>query len=359
MFATLPGGRLPVAVLGATGGVGQRLVALLEEHPWFELAALCASPRSAGRPYGEVVRWGLPGEPPTRVAGRRVLPPEPIEGVPLVLSALDARVAGEVERAWAEVGAFVVSNARSHRLHPDVPLVVPEVNPEHLALLERQSFGAGRIVTNPNCSTIGLTLALAPWHRAFGVRRVSVVTLQAISGAGLSGPRAHELVDNLVPAIPGEEEKIEVESRRILGALGEHGVVPADLVVSAQTNRVPVLEGHTACVSVELARDADEAGLLAAWREFRGPPQELGLPSAPERPVRVHLAPDAPQPRRVRDLDRGMSAHVGRLRPCPLLGWRFVTVSHNTLRGAAGGALLLAELCVARGLVAGVAPPSA
>lgn len=359
MRVLAPAKRLPVAVLGATGSVGQRLVALLADHPWFELAAVCASPRSTGRPYGEVVRWGLPGAPPRAAAALQVRSPEPIEGIGLVLSALDASVAGRVERAFAEAGALVVSNARSHRLHPDVPLVVPEINPEHLALLERQRFGSGRIVTNPNCATIGLTLALAPLQRSFGVRRVAVVTLQAISGAGLDGPRAHELTDNLVPQIPGEEEKLEVETRRILGTLEAEGVRPADCVVSAQANRVPVLDGHTLCVSVELAQQADEHALLAAWREFRGPPQELELPSAPFQPVRYHPAPDAPQPRRVRDLDGGMSVHVGRLRPCPLLGWRFVAVSHNMLRGAAGGALLLAELCVARGIVSlDQAPPA-
>lgn len=345
------GERIPVAVLGATGTVGQRLVALLEGHPRFELAAVAASERSAGRPYGEAVRWLLPTPLPERAAALTVRRCEPPFELPLVFSALDSEVARSVEPLCAAEGALVVSNAGAHRMHPAVPLVVPEVNPEHLELLSRQDFGPGAILTNPNCTTIGLVLALAPLARAFGVRRAHVVSLQAISGAGLPGVASLEILDNVIPHIAGEEQKVESEARKILGTLGPAGVDEAQLALSATCTRVHVLDGHTLCVSVELGRRARAEELLAAWTGFRGLPQELALPSAPSRPVHVHSAPDAPQPRLCRDLDRGMAAHVGRLRPCPLLGWKFVTLSHNTLRGAAGGTLLLAELAAARGLV--------
>lgn len=341
--------RIPVAVLGATGSVGQRMVALLERHPWFELAALCASERSAGRPYGEVVRWLSPEPLPPRAAAMVVREAGADLDLPLVFSALDSDVAGPLERAHAAAGRMVVSNAKNHRMHPAVPLLVPEINADHLALLGAQDFGPGRILTNPNCSTIGLALALAPLHAAFGVERVQVVTMQAVSGAGLSGPTSFELVDNLIPFIAGEEEKLESETLKILGTLEEGRVRPAELVLSAHCNRVPVLDGHTECVSVGLASPASREEILAAWRDFAGAPQRLGLPSAPGRPV-LHLqAPDAPQPRLHRSLENGMATVVGRLRPCPLLGWKFVLLTHNTLRGAAGGAILAAELAVAEG----------
>lgn len=344
--------RVPCAVLGATGAVGQRFVTLLEEHPWFEPVLLGASSRSVGRPYPEACRW-VQAEPcPPRAATTEVAPVDPVDGVPLVFSALDREVAGPAERAWAEAGALVVSNAASHRMEPDVPLVVPEVNPDHLALLERQP-GPGGIVTNPNCSTIGLVLALAPLHRAFGVERLHVVTLQALSGAGVPGVSGLEALDNLIPFIPNEERKLATESRKILGTLGEDGVAPAELVVSAQCNRVAVLDGHTECVSVQLGREAWEAEIRAAWDGFRAAPQELDLPSAPTRPTRYLDEEDAPQPRRHRNVDKGMACTIGRLQPCPVLGWRFVALSHNTLRGAAGGAVLVAELATARGYLRG------
>jgi aspartate-semialdehyde dehydrogenase len=336
-------------VLGATGSVGQRFVALLAEHPWFELAHLAASERSAGRAYGEVVRWCLPDPVPARARGMRVATLEEEHGCRLVFSALEAGVAGPVERAEAARGRLVVSNTRTHRMEPDVPLLVPEINPGHLALLERQSPRGGGLVTNPNCSTIGVCLALAPLARRFGLRRAHVVTLQALSGAGLEGPSALSMLDNLIPFIAGEEEKLESETLKILGSLEAGGVRPAEIAVSAACNRVGVLDGHTACVSIELARPASAEELLAAWEGFRGPPQELGLPSAPARPLVYLAAPDAPQPRLHRELERGMAAVLGRLRPCPLLGWKFVVLSPNTLRGAAGGALLCAELAVAEG----------
>ena len=346
----LPGGeRVPVAVLGATGSVGQRFISLLHDHPWFELVGVAASERSAGRTYAEAARWMQTEPCPESVREMVVSRSAETLGVPLVFSALDGDVAGELEVAHARAGALVVSNARSHRMAPDVPLLVPEVNPDHLALLDQQDHGRGGIVTNPNCSTIGLALALAPLSRTFGVERVSVVTMQALSGAGLPGVSSLDALDNLIPFIRGEEEKLETEPAKIFGALGDGGVVPAGLSVSAQCNRVAVLDGHTECVSVTLGQDVEEADIVRAWEESRGAPQELGLPSAPAQPI-LYLADEAaPQPRLHRDLEGGMACAIGRLRPCPLLGWKFVCLSHNTLRGAAGGALLCAELAVAQG----------
>ena len=340
---------IPVAVLGATGTVGQRFVALLAGHPWFELAAVAASPRNAGRPYGEAVHWVQTTTLPERAAAMTLVEAAPPIDAPLVFSALGAEIADQIETAFAEAGALVVSNASSHRMDPDVPLVVPEVNADHLGLLAAQPFERGGIVTNPNCSTIGLVLALAPLHRSFGVTRAHVVTLQALSGAGMPGVASLEALDNLIPFIRGEEEKLAAETRKLLGTLQGERVAEAQVVVSPQCNRVAVLDGHTECVSVELERSATREELLAVWEGFRGPPQELDLPSAPARPTRYLADPAAPQPRLHRDLDRGMACAIGRLAPCAALQWKFVCLSHNTLRGAAGGALLLAELAVARG----------
>jgi aspartate-semialdehyde dehydrogenase len=354
------GRRIRVAVLGATGSVGQRFLSLLADHPWFELGALTASERSADRSYGEATPWvqTVPLRP--EVAAMQVHRTEPsaVPECPLVFSALDARVAGEVERAFADAGRLVVSNARNHRLKPSVPVVVPEVNPDHLRLVDvqRRDGGTGAIVTNPNCSTIGLVLALKPLHDAFGVRTVNVVTLQAVSGAGLPGIPSLQILDNVIPYIPGEEEKIEAETRKILGRFEDGRIAECTLAISAQCNRVPVVDGHTMCVSVGLERAADPAEVRRAFETFSGGPAAGELPSAPERPIHYLDAPDAPQARLHRDVDRGMAAMVGRLRPCPLASFRFVVLSHNTLRGAAGGALLLAELAAARGLVPGFAP---
>lgn len=348
-----PGGRIPVAVLGATGAVGQRFVNLLAGHPWFRLDVLAASERSVGRPYREAVHWVQESPIPAEVADRVVQGCEPpLEGIPLVFSALDSKVAGPVEGAFAREGHLVVSNARNHRMESSVPLLVPEVNAEHLKLLDHQAT-AGGILTNPNCSTIGLTLALAPLDVAFGLRSVHTTTLQAVSGAGLPGISALEVVDNVVPHIGGEEEKMEEESRKILGTATEAGagVEPRDLRVGAQCTRVPVVDGHTQCVSVELEASAEPRAVVEALRTFRGPPQRLGLPTAPRFPIHVMEDPDHPQPRLHRDLEGGMAVAVGRIRPCPILDLRFVTVSHNTVRGAAGGALLVGELAVARGVL--------
>jgi aspartate-semialdehyde dehydrogenase len=353
--------RIPVAVLGATGSVGQRFVALLADHPWFELRALTASERSAGRPYCDAVNWAQTTPLPPAFAGRVLerTEPEATEGCPIAFSALDSSIAGEAETAFARAGRLVVSNSRNHRMDPDVPLVVPEVNPDHLELVRPAAERAGRgaILTNPNCSTIGLVMALKPLVEAFGVERLHVSTLQAVSGAGLPGVPSLSILDNAIPFISGEEEKLESEPLKILGSLGEGGIESARIAISAQCNRVPVSDGHTLCVSVGLARRAEARELREAWESFSAEPQQRGLPSAPRRPIHFLDDPDAPQPRLHRDLEGGMAVSVGRLRPCPLLDFRFVALVHNTLRGAAGGALLLGELALARGLVPGHAAP--
>jgi aspartate-semialdehyde dehydrogenase len=344
-------------VLGATGSVGQRFISLLSRHPWFEIAALTASERSAGKPYGEAVSW-LQEEPlPPEIAAMEVLPTAPPLPCRMLFSALDSTAAQEAEPLLARAGHFVVSNAKSHRMGADIPLVVPEINPGHLALLDHQSFGEGALVTNPNCSTIGLVLALKPLFDAFGIRRAHVVTLQALSGAGVPGVPSLAALDNVVPFIGGEEDKVENEPRKILGRFAEGAIEPAEMTISAQCNRVAVIDGHLECVSLELGRRASLEEVEAALEGFRGLPQELGLPSAPEHPVLLTREPDRPQPRLDRGRGAGMSATVGRLRPCPLFDYKFVVLSHNTLRGAAGGALLVAELALAMGRVPGLTVP--
>jgi aspartate-semialdehyde dehydrogenase len=339
---THPESPIPVCVLGATGSVGQRFISLLERHPWFNLVAVAASKRSAGKTYADAVRWSLPEPIPERIASmvvHSVADIPRIEGR-IAFSALDSDVAGPIEEAFAVAGRFVVTNAKNHRMDRRVPLVVPEVNADHLTLLETQDFGKGRILANPNCSTIGLVLALKPLADAFGVKRVSVTTMQALSGAGLTGPSAFEMTDNLIPFIAGEEEKLEFEARKILD--------DARLIVSAQCNRVGVVDGHTLCISVELEHDASASELIQTWQDFQSTPQELELPSAPSQPTIYLDAADAPQPRQHRDLGGGMATTIGRLRECAILDWKFVALSHNTLRGAAGGAILAAEMAVAK-----------
>ena len=349
--------KIPVAVLGATGSVGQRFIALLDNHPWFEIVALTASERSAGKSYGEAASWMQASPLPAHIAEMTVLPTEP--GLPcrLVFSALDSKTAREIEGPMADAGHFVVSNASAHRMDPDVPLMVPEVNPDHLDLVHSQSWkNGGAIVTNPNCSTIGLVLALKPLVDTFGLEQVHVVTLQALSGAGVPGVSSMAIIDNLVPYIGNEEDKLETEPAKILGRLQDGGIEPNDVTLSAQCNRVAVLDGHTECVSVLLAQRASQDEVQRALRDFTSVPQELRLPSAPQQPVHVTSLADRPQPRLDRDRDGGMALTVGRLRPCPLFDYKFVALSHNTLRGAAGGSILVAELAVVRGLVPDVDP---
>ncbi len=342
--------KIPVAVLGATGAVGQRLVSLLGSHPWFELAALCASERSVGKPYLEAARWLLPSPPPAFAREAAVEPCEPSARYAIAFSALDAGPATAIEEAFARAGILVASNARSHRMRQDVPLVVPEVNPGHLELARSQPYGRGAILTNPNCSTIGLVLALAPLEEAFGLESVSVTTLQAASGAGYPGVSSLDLIDNVIPYISGEEEKLESEPLKILGRLEGGRVERASFGVSATATRVPVIDGHTLVVSARLRSETSRDEVLAAWGGWRGAIADLGLPSAPATPLELRDEADRPQPRLDREAGGGMSVVLGRLRPCSLGGWKFVALSHNTLRGAAGGTILLAELAVARGL---------
>ncbi len=344
-----------VGILGATGLVGQRLIERLTDHPWFRITALAASDRSAGRPYAEAATWRLSASPPRQVAAmvvRRCAVDE-LGECDLVLSALDAQIAREVEPQFAQAGLAVISNSSAFRQHEEVPLLVPEVNASHLELIEapRRRNGGGFIVTNPNCSTTGLALALAPLHLAFGIEKLVVATLQAISGAGIDGLRAFDLVDNVVPYIPTEEEKIEQEMGKILGTLEGERIHRAELAVSAHCHRVPTLDGHLEAVSVGLRRRVEPVEVVAVLEQFRGEVTDENLPSAIERPIVVRAEPDRPQPRLDRDCGNGMSVVVGRVRRCPVLDVRLALLSHNTVRGAAGGTLLNAELLAARDLL--------
>lgn len=342
--------KIPVAVLGATGTVGQKFVRLLTDHPWFEVVAVAASEQSAGRPYGEVVRWRETTALPERVAAmtvQRCAPPLP--GA-IAFSALDADVAAAVEQAFARAGVLVVTNAKSHRMEPDVPLLIPEVNPGHLALLESQRKGrgwSGGIVANPNCSTAGLALALAPLHQAFIVEKLFVSTMQAISGAGYPGVASLDIVGNVIPYIGGEEEKMEEETRKILGPTG----TDAALILSAHTNRVATVDGHLETVSVGFSRRVAPEEAVRVLEGFRAPAKVATLPSTPARPIEVDRRPDRPQTRLDLERGNGMTVTVGRVRPCPLLDLRLVLLSHNTIRGAAGAAIQNAELLVAEGYV--------
>jgi aspartate-semialdehyde dehydrogenase len=344
--------KIPVGILGATGVVGQRFVQLLDQHPWFEPAWLAASDRSAGMPYREAVRWRLRTPIPERVAGMKVSPAS-LEGAPRVIfAALDADIAGQVEPRFAANGCAVISNSSALRMQEDVPLVVPEVNADHVKLIHAQRWrhdSGGLVVTNPNCSAIGLVMGLAPLHQRFGLEKVMVVTMQAVSGAGYPGVASLDILGNVIPYIGKEEEKMEEETRKLLGRAEANRIRPAEFAISAQCNRVAVEDGHMESVSVKLARKASAEEMIDAWRTFRAAPQELRLPNAPDPPIVYDEAPDHPQPRFDVDRGAGMTASVGRLRPCGVLDWKFTVLSHNTIRGAAGAALLNAELLKAEG----------
>lgn len=348
--------RIPVAVLGATGSVGQRFVQLLENHPWFRLHEVVASERSAGKNYGDAAQWRLDTLLPTTAADLQVKPLHAELESKIVFSGLDSSVAGEAEDFYADRGAVVVSNSKNHRLDADVPLLIPEINAEHIGAIELQRKrrgGKGYIVTNPNCSTVGIAMALAPLHRRFGVKTLSAVTMQAISGAGYSGVPSFAILDNVIPYISGEEEKIEREPLRILGEWRDGGFADASFTISAQTNRVPVIDGHMICMSVAFV-ERERATLDAvrqAIREFTGEPQRLGLPSAPKQPLHLVDEADRPQPRLDRDRENGMAVTVGRIRPCNILDVRMISLVHNTVRGAAGVAILNAELLKAKKLL--------
>jgi len=353
-----PSKRIPVAVLGATGSVGQRFVQLLEDHPWFKLHEVVASERSAGKSYGQAADWRLDTLMPNDAAALSVKNLGADLDSRLVFSGLDSSVAGEAEDDYANRGCIVVSNSRNHRMDPDVPLLIPEINADHIAAIERQRKrrgGRGAIITNPNCSVVGLAMAIAPIERLYGIEQLHVTTMQAISGAGYAGVASYAILDNVIPYIGGgEEQKIEAEPRKILGRWENDRFVDAPFRISAQVNRVPTIDGHLMTISLGV-RNRNVVNLdhvREAIDNFRGEPQNLRLPSAPKKPLHYVAGDDRPQPRLDRDRERGMSVSIGRLRPCSLLDLRMVALVHNTIRGAAGAAILNAELLEAKGLLA-------
>jgi aspartate-semialdehyde dehydrogenase len=346
--------KIRVGVLGATGMVGQRFIQLLENHPWFEVAALVGSERSAGKRYGDVAHWVLPGGVPDSVRNTVVLGEDETLDTPLIFSALPSSVATETELRLAAAGHMVCSNASSHRMAPDVPLLVPEVNPDHLDLIAVQRKNrnwSGALVTNPNCTSTPIAMSFRPLQDAIGIDKAFVVSMQALSGAGYPGVPSIDALDNVVPYIGGEEDKVETEPQKMLGIFNGQGIDDADFVTSAHCNRVAVADGHTECISLSFKRQTSVEEISELLRQWRAQPQELGLPSAPPQPVIVLDAPDRPQPRLDRELGKGMSTVVGRIRTCSILEYKFVALAHNTIRGAAGGSVLNAELMVAQGLL--------
>lgn len=344
--------KIPVGILGATGVVGQRFIQMLEHHPWFEVAWLAASDRSEGKVYAEAARWRLKTAIPAAVAKMLVSPATPDGAPKVIFAALDSAIAAELEPRFADAGCAVVSNSSALRMQEDVPLVIPEVNAGHIKLIDIQGWrkkSGGYVVTNPNCSAIGLVLALAPIHQRFGLDTVMAVTMQAISGAGYPGVASLDILGNVIPFIKNEEEKMEEETKKLLGQVNGSKVIPGAFAMSAQCNRVAVEDGHTESISIRLKKKAKPDEIIESWKAYRAEPQELKLPSAPERPVVYLEANDRPQPRFDIDMGAGMTTVVGRLRPCSVLDWKFTVLSHNTIRGAAGAALLNAELLKAKG----------
>ena len=345
--------KIAVGVLGATGMVGQQFARLLQNHPWFDFKWAGASDRSAGKKYRDATSWRLDGAMPSSVSDLTVEDCKPGNAPKLVFSSMDASVATEIERAFAQAGHVVVSNSRNHRMEADVPLLIPEINASHLKIIplqQRQRGWKGQIVTNPNCSTMALALALAPLKQ-FGIKRVLVTTMQAISGAGYPGVASMDINANVIPFIGGEEEKIQQETQKILGEFTGDALAPLAALVSAHCNRVPVVDGHMVATSVELEQKPSDAAILAAFAGFRGIPQDRNLPSAPPQPVIYLSEPDRPQPRRDAERENGMAVFIGRLRSCPVLGTKFVALGHNTIRGAAGAAVLNAELMYSEGML--------
>lgn len=334
--------KIPVTILGATGTVGQQFVALLANHPWFEIIALTGSERSVGKPYIEAVHWLQPTPIDPNIAHIIVSANEPISTASIAFSALDTSIAGHIESAYAEAGILVISNASAHRMREDVPLLIPDVNPDHVELLKKQTT-KGKIVTNPNCTATGLSIALKPLHDKFGVKSVHVVTFQAISGAGYPGVSAFDILDNVIPYISGEEDKMETEPQKILG--------DSSIVISAQCNRAPIIDGHLECVSVTLKEKASAEDLIEAWNSYRGLAQEWKLPSAPLQPINYQNGRHYPQPRLQKMTGKGMAVSIGQLRKSSNFDFQFTLLSHNTIRGAAGGAILNAELLVKKGHV--------
>lgn len=341
--------------------VGQRFIQLLENHPWFEIAWLAASDRSSGKRYGDAAKWRLEFPLPERIANMTVSPADPGGAPRIIFAALDTDIAREMEPKFAAAGCAVVSNSSAFRMHPNVPLVIPEVNADHLHLIEEQPWrkeSGGYMVTNPNCSAIGLVVALKPLEERFGIEQIFVTTMQAVSGAGYPGVPSMDILGNVVPYIKSEEEKMEAETLKLLGRLDGHAVTPLAARMSAHCNRVAVEDGHTESVSIKLKKKASREDILAAWAEFK-PLAGKHLPMAPEQPVEFAPQDDRPQPRLDRNRGRGMGVTVGRLRPCGLLDWKFTALSHNTIRGAAGAAILNAELLASLGKLEPVAAAAA
>ena len=341
--------KIPVAVLGATGSVGQKFIELLANHPWFEVSELCASEKSAGKNYSEAADWFLSSPLSKRIGELVVKECKPILKSKIVFSGLDSSVAGEIETEFAKAGYKVISNSRNHRMDKDVPLLVPEVNPDHLELIKHQQFGEGCIVTNPNCSVIGMVIALKPLLDKFGLDIVNVSTMQAISGAGHPRVVKLDIEDNVIPFIRGEEEKVETEPLKIFGRMNGQKIINTDFKMSAQCNRVNVTDGHTECVQIQMKNKVNIDEIKKAWNEFSGEPQKLGLPLAPAKPIHYFDEDSSPQPKHLKDIDKGMAVSIGRLRTDSIFDYKFVILSHNTVRGAAGGAILCAELMKAKG----------
>lgn len=343
--------KIKVGILGATGSVGQKFIELLKNHPWFEIAELGASERSAGKKYSDATNWIMKTPLQKNVADLIVKECLPNFEAKLIFSGLDSSVAEQIETDFANAGYFVISNSRNHRFDKDVPLLIPEVNADHLELLNAQPYKGG-IVTNPNCSTIGMVLALKPLHDAFKIKKINVVTMQALSGGGYPGIPSMDIIDNVIPFISGEEEKMETEPLKILGKLGDGEIIfENNIKISAQCNRVAVIDGHLETVQVEFETKPTKVEIIAAWENFKGIPQELELPFAPIKPVHYFSQNNLPQPKLQRDIENGMAASVGRLREDSLFHYKFVVLSHNTVRGAAGGTILNAELLKAKGFL--------
>jgi aspartate-semialdehyde dehydrogenase len=344
--------KIEVGVLGATGTVGQKFIKLLEDHPWFELTEVAASERTAGKLYADAVPWKQVTPIPERARSLKIRPCTPDLKCRIVFSGMDSSVAGPIEEDFARAGYIVLSNSKNHRMDEDVPLIIPEVNPEHFGLIPIQRENRksnGYIITNSNCTTMFLAMALGPIHRAFGIEKVFMVSMQAISGAGYPGISSLDILGNVVPYIKGEEEKLEMETQKILGTFNGKSIDPASFAVSAQCNRVPVEDGHTESVSIKLTQKTTVEEISDLLRNYTGVPQQLALPSAPKHPFVVMEAPDRPQPRFDVNLSGGMATLVGRIRPCSILDFKFILLGHNTVRGAAGASLLNAEMLKAQG----------
>lgn len=343
--------KISVGVLGATGSVGQKFIQLLNKHPYFTLKEIVASERSAGKKYAESVNWILSEPIPSNVANLKIKSVKDSLNSKILFSALDSSIAGEVEEHYAKKGHIVVSNSKNHRWDENVPLLIPEVNPNHLKLIKYQKFNGGAIVTNPNCSTIGLVIALKPIFDSFGLTEVNVVTMQALSGAGYPGVSSLDIIDNVIPFISGEEEKLEKEPRKILGVISGKKIDLANIKISAQTHRVAVKDGHLEAVQVKLKNKATVEEIIEEWNNFIALPQKLKLPSAPLKPIHYFTEEKYPQPKLHRDIDKGMAVSIGRLRKCNLFDYKFEVLSHNTVRGAAGGSILCAELMLAENYI--------